>query len=514
MTDYELNFKKIFEFLLQTQAFTTLDTLSEHVGLSKRSVQNYIEKLDGWFVENALSNTRIERKRGYGVRLATTSEERKNLERLLIFQGLNIHSGDAKRRLDILKQLLFLEDEATIQGLVSRFYVSRTTILSDLDWASSWLSQYKLRLFKTQRRGIEIIGGEIDRRNAIAGFFDACGQGTITCFEGHRLLRRIDEKSLGNLIKVYAEDTVLKVARIIEDAEREFDFILLDDFYTSLLTHMVISVFRITNGNYVSSEFLPPDETFSPLETRTAEYIAQRIRRVLHVSLPSAEQAYICIHLIGYNAFRVDQDRGFSFYQKAERLAVSLVEAVDSKLSTQYFKDKMLFWGLYLHFKTAVYRLKVTSYVSKGRNIVPTTDWLELYEAIRASSKLYEQIFSVTADEEELLSLCCFFLLSQRRNAVCLQALLVSNLDIIPRMDLIRDIEQHQPKIRLIDSCSPQQLSEWPNNGFSFVISTEPLPHTPYPCVDLSKVPKKDYLLAINAYIRKEILYRQGGSAC
>ena len=42
MKSYELNLKKILEYLLQTTEFVTLNTLSEQVGLSKRSIQNYI----------------------------------------------------------------------------------------------------------------------------------------------------------------------------------------------------------------------------------------------------------------------------------------------------------------------------------------------------------------------------------------------------------------------------------------------------------------------------------------
>ncbi|MCI6256382.1 MAG: PRD domain-containing protein [Clostridiales bacterium] len=514
MKSYELNLKKILEYLLQTTEFVTLNTLSEQVGLSKRSIQNYIAKLDSWFEENALANTSVERKRGYGIRLDTTPEERKKLQRLLNFQSLNIHSGDAKRRLDILKQLMFSEDETTIQGLMSQFYASRATILSDLDWVSQWLAQYKLRIFKTQHRGIGIVGDEVAHRNAIAGYFDTLGHGTISYFETPQPLRRIDEKNLSNLTEVYPRDTVLKIARIIEDAEREFDFILLDDFYTSLLTHMVISVLRISNGNYVSSEFLPPDESYPPLETKTAEYIAQRIKRVLHISLPPAEQSYICIHLIGYNAFRVEQDWGLPFPQKVEHLAISLIEAVDQALRTRYSNDKMLFFGLCLHLKTALYRLKVTSYAPRRRSSLLSEDWSRLYEAIKSAQGLYEHICSVSADEEELLAVSYFFLLSRRRNTAYVPALLISNLGIVPRMELIRDIEQGLPKIKIIDSCSAQQLSDWPEQRFSLIISTEPLSNCSRPHIDLSSLPKKDYLAAIDSYLRKEILFLQEDDSC
>ena len=506
MKNYEVNLKKILEILLEREEFVTLETLSGAVGLSKRSVQNYIEKLDIWFVENALPNTTVERKRGNGIRLNSIPEERKRLRKLLDLQSFNIHSGDAARRLSILKQLIFSENEATIQGLMAQFYVSRATILSDLDWASQWLAQYKLRLFKTQHRGISIIGDEVAHRKAIAGYFDVHGHGTISYFEIPQPLRRIDEKNLQNLTEVYPRDTILKIARIIEDAEREFDFILLDDFYTALLTHMVISVLRIANGNYVSSEFLPPEETFPPLETRTAEYMAQRIKRVLHVSLPPSEQAYICIHLIGYNAFRVEQDWGLPFPQKVEHLALRLVETVSSYLNTDYSNDKLLFFGLCLHLKTAIYRLKVSSYISKRPNTALSADWQALYEAVKQAGTLYEQIYGVIPDEEELLSISYFFLLSKRRHAQRIQALLVSNLGISMRMELLREIEHGLPNVTVVDSCSAHQLADWPKYNFSLIISTEPLCDVTEHWVDLSVVPRKDYLTVIDAYIKRELL--------
>lgn len=506
MKNYEINLKKILEILLHHEDFITLDALSREVGLSKRSIQNYIAKLDIWFGENGLSDVFIERKRGNGIRLTVLPEMRKRLHQLLDLQNFNIHRGDAARRLNILKQLIFSEDEATIQGLMLQFYVSRATILSDLDWASQWLAQYKLRLFKTQHRGISIIGDEIAHRKAIAGYFDVHGHGTISYFEVPQPLRRIDEKNLQNLTEIYPRDTVLKVARIIEDAEREFDFILLDDFYTALLTHMVISVSRITNGNYVSSEFLPPEETYPPLETRTAEYMAQRIKRVLGVSLPPSEQAYICIHLIGYNAFRVEQDWGLPFPQKVEHLALRLVEAVSGILNTDYTNDKLLFFGLCLHLKTAIYRLKVTSYTSKQQSTALSAEWLTLYEAVKNASVLYEQICSVTPDEEELISISYFFLLSQRRSAQRIHALLVSNWGIRMRMELLREIERDVTNVSVVDSCSSHQLADWPKSNFSLIITTEPLQEVAKPCVDLTAVPRKDYLTAITAYIEHELL--------
>lgn len=488
--------KKLLELLLRSSQYVTLDTLSEHVGISKRSVQNYIEKIDDWFLENELKQTYIEKKRGYGIRLKTTSKDRKQIERLLNFKRLNIYSGDARRRLDILKALMFSEDEITIQLLSNQFYVSRATILSDLDWTSQWLAQYKLKLYKTQHRGIGIIGDEVAHRNAIAGFFDTNELGVLSEFDAPKPLDRFDDKNLRNLVEVYPRDTVLKVARIIEDAEREFDFILLDEFYTSLLTHMVISVLRIISGNSVPMEFLPPDEKFPPLETKTAEFIAKRMKKVLGIDLSSSEQAYISIHLLGYNAFTAEQD-SFPFPQKIEHLAIRLIELVDNKLSTNYSHDKMLFFGLCLHLKTAVYRLKVTTYVPKAHRTMLPVNLSDVYEALEESAPIYEQVCQVTPDEEELLSVAYFFLLSHRRCTNPIRALFVSNWGIIPRIELINEIENKLPNMEIVDSYSVQQLNDWKNHGFALIISTEPLENPPRPIIDLCSTRKGEYIKVI-----------------
>ena len=504
MKNYEVNIKKILEVLLRSSQFVTLESLSNDVGISRRSVQNYIDKIMDWIWENALTQTHIEKKRGYGVRLNTTPAERNQIKRLLDFKHLNIHSGDAKRRLDILKLLMFSEDEITIQLLSSQFYVSRATILSDLDWTGQWLSQYKLKLYKTQHRGIGIIGDEVAHRNAIAGFFDTYELGVLSDFDTPEPLGRFDEKSIQNLIEIYPRDTVLKVAKIIEDAEREFEFILLDDFFMALLTHMVISILRISDGNSVSKEFLPPEEKFPPLETKTAEFIAMRVRKVLGISLSQAEQAYICIHLVGYNAFTGEQDSGFLFPQKIEHLAVSLIELVDSKLSTYYSHDKMLFLGLCLHLKTAVYRLKITTYTPSTHRVALPNSLPNIHDALKEAPALYEQICQVVPDEGELLSIACYFMLSHHRYSNPIRVLLVSNLGIISRIDLLNEIENAFPNIKIVDSCSVQQLSDWPNRRFSLIISTEHLENCTRPCIVLPPTTKSSrYLSTIEDFLNQ-----------
>ncbi|MDR1132438.1 MAG: hypothetical protein LBL15_08475, partial [Oscillospiraceae bacterium] len=224
------------------------------------------------------------------------------------------------------------------------------------------------------------------------------------------------------------------------------------------------------------------------LESKTAEFIAGRVKKIFGIELSAPEQAYICIHLVGYNAFTPEQDNAFLFPQKIEYLSMSLIELVDGKLSTRYSRDKMLFFDLCLHLKTSVYRLKVATYVPKGNRTMLSGNWSGIYDVLKASAApVYEQICQVIPDEEEFLNIAYFFMLSQRRCSTPVGVLLVSNWGIMPRMALLDEIEHAFPMIRIVDSCSVQQLNDWPNRKqrFDLIISTEPLEQGPRPCIVL-----------------------------
>lgn len=72
MRHSEENLQKILETLLKNDSdgFVTLDDLSQVLNISKRSVQNYLNKADSWLLEHDLPDVRIIKKQGYGIRLS------------------------------------------------------------------------------------------------------------------------------------------------------------------------------------------------------------------------------------------------------------------------------------------------------------------------------------------------------------------------------------------------------------------------------------------------------------
>jgi len=504
LKSYEDIVNKIMQVFLSNPHYLTLEQIAQSVGVSKRSVQNYLAIVDSWIEQNGLLHTHVIRKQGQGVVLGTDVTDRSKIEKLLHGKSLSIYDDDNKRRFDIIKKLIIIKEQTTVRSLSEQFYVSRLTILSDLEWVKQWLMVYKLEVTVTKRGGISVDGDEVLHRNAIAGYIDAYR--FIQDVEPMVFSRRniLYENLLKNLTAIYPEDTVQKVKIIIESSEQKFNFFLTDDYFTSMLTHIVISVSRLLCGDTVSDEFYPPDdEEFPELVVDTAEYIAQCLESVFNISVSVIERVYICIHLVGFNAVSTEYSVDTKIPRRIKNLATMMIDSIDSQLRTKFVSDGTLFFDLCLHLQATVFRLQKDIYYKKISQFQLADGDVYLYDAVARASRLYWEICGVVPDEEELLHVSCYLLLSIRRNLRKPRALLVCSDGITKRMELMEYIENTLPSVEIVDCCTAYQMRNIDAGDFDFVISTAEVISPGKPVVDLSAIDRSDYSDFIMSVLKK-----------
>lgn len=501
MKHSEENLQKIFEELLKSDTFITLDDLSRLLDISRRSVQNYLNRAEIWLREHDLPKVKIVKKQGYGIQLVADADERRKLDALINSRYFTTLDGSTERRMEILKSLVFSKEELTIQFLADQFYVSRFVILSDLDWVEHWLGQYKLKLFKTQRRGIGIAGDEVSRRAAIAGFFDLREVSGPAILPETKQNTRMTGENLKKLEEVYSKEDIHKVCMIIEEAEKEFDFYMGSEFFSALATHITISVFRLRHGCQVEKEFLPPDGEFPFLEMHTAEYIAQRLEKTFKIKLPESECVYICIHLMSYNAFPDMIGKERRMPENIEMLAMHLIEVVDAELGSSFATDKMLFFGLIYHLRSAIYRLK-ENIVSHNRERIslPETSQ-DIYACICKNADLYQQFGEVSPDAKELICITWHFALSMERTIQKKRALIVSNAGILSQLKLKKELSAHLPQLLIIDVCSPHQLSLCNPNRYDFIITTSTLEKVSKPVANIAHMSVEQIIHYVEEFV-------------
>lgn len=501
MNHYERNIKKIIEALMESDKFITLDFLSQKIGISKRSVQNYIYKIPNWLSEFGMSKTEIIKKQGHGIKMEIGEGEEVRLIEHLRADKITSFDDEVRRRFEMLRELIFSNDELTIQFFADQFYISRTVILKDLEWISQWLARYNLQLFKCQNRGIGILGNEVCRRNSISGFFDIYKTSERSLITDYNSSSRISEEKYAKLKTIYPKIDILPVCTIVEDAEKKFDFFLTDEYFLSLVTHLIISIARLSLGKKVDEEFMPPDDEYGGIERKSSEYISARLESEYNLKMPEAERIYICIHLMSYNAFDAVNDTLKYIPKKIELLAINLIDFVDSELGSNFATDKILFFGLIYHLKISIYRLEDNISLKTLTKNEFFKNNSEIFNAVSKASNLYEQICNVRVNEEEIITIGMHFVLSQKRNIKKKRALLVYNNGIIEGVKLYQFLCAVCPDIDIIDICSSFQLAFKQEDEYDFIISTLVLQDCEKPVADLSSVAKNDYSKVLEDFI-------------
>lgn len=496
--------QKMLLTLSDNSSFVTLDQLSQELEISKRSVQNYLSKAELWLRDHDLAEVSIIKKQGNGILLKASDTDRQKLASLLSSQYFTSLDGSADRRIEILRSLVFSQDELTIQFLADKFYVSRFIIQSDLDWVENWLAQYNLKLYRTQRRGIGIAGSEFLRRSAIAGFFDMQKHREPVAGHPTKIAVRLAKERLQNLEEVYNEEDICKVCAIIEEAEKTFNFYMGSDFFTGLATHITISVFRLRHGYQIKKEFLPPDGEFPHMEMNTAHFIASRLEDTFHIKLPELERIYICIHLMSYHAFQAQEDKQYNVPKNIEALTLHLIEGVDADLGGDFSSDKMLFFGLLHHIRNVIYFLRENpnSRPSSSEGLPPLNEaGKEILASVQKHIHAYREFCGVEPDKRELLCVTLHFVLSAARTTHRKRALLVSNSGILVQQKLLREFQEDLPQIKIVDVCSTNQFSFCPEGMYDFVISAIPLETAQKPVVLVAHMSREERTHTVEDFV-------------
>jgi mannitol operon transcriptional antiterminator len=268
-------------------------------------------------------------------------------------------------------------------------------------------------------------------------------------------------------------------------------------------------VSRLLSGDTVSEEFHPPeDEEYPALAIETAEYIAQSLESVFHIKVSDIERAYICIHLVGFNAISPEHPANAVIPERIKKLATAMIMSVDSQLGTVFISDELLFFDLCFHLKATVFRLQKDIYHKKTSRFQLSDSNIHLYTAASSTSGLYSEICGVSPDEEELLSVTCYLLLSLHRNMRKLKALLICNGGITKRMELMAFIGNMLPLADIADCCTIYQLKLITISDYDFIISMEDMQPMEKPAVDLSKTERSDYAGLIFDFLEKTGFYK------
>ena len=146
----------------------TVQTISEKLKLSSRTILRELPRINEWFDEN---DFHLIKKPRVGMYVDEDQETRKFLQELVQMEQRKTAFTKEERQDRILSEIFTNQEPLKYFYFTSLFHISDGTLANDLDDLEQWMEHYNLSLIRKPGLGISWDGKEEDYRQAASVLF-------------------------------------------------------------------------------------------------------------------------------------------------------------------------------------------------------------------------------------------------------------------------------------------------------------------------------------------------------
>ena len=307
--------------------------LSDHIGISQRSVQVALKSLEN-------SNTLIE---GYKIRyIHSKGYSLQIVDNQLFTNFISSTFGKSQNDLEkkkLLRQLLLSKCPVSITSFAERNYISRLSAMQLIREIEQEIAPYHLQIISKRNVGTILKGTEIDKRNCIIK------EGIIN-FHDH------SSNGADKLSDEILFNTISKVASKILIQEQ---YHITDIVFQNFLMHLFISTKRMANGNFVS--FSNNSITEDSQEYSIVKLIMDPLVDKLGITPTYSEYCYLAFHLKGKNSY----DENDYIPEQINNILNDIFSEIKKKTGLDFSYSMELRAALSMHLTPLIQRLRNNS---------------------------------------------------------------------------------------------------------------------------------------------------------
>lgn len=453
--------------LLLARKPVTLEVLARRLGVSPRTVRTELDALESWFSEGS----RLIRKQGVGITISLNEQDhRKVLQEVMPESLFQPFSPADRQRFIFLKLLQNDPNFRTMQQFADALYISRIAISKDLEDVEKMLDGYGLQLLRKPHYGLEVAGSEENLRKAVADYLvrltdknvllDILDQDVENSMLDHS---RIDQVSYKQIRSLFPENEIKVVRQILEQTEQERGVYFTDDNFVTLLIHLVISLERIKQNKALSMtnsqlDYLRQQEVFA-----VSSQIARKLEDALDIKVPEAEIGYMALHILGAKVEHSSLDVALNlrdFDPELVRLAQGMIEAAEGALHISLIEDKQLLFGLLLHLRPVINRLKYGLCLRNPILIQIKEQYPIVFGAAWIAGAYLEKKLGTKVSEEEIGFLAMHLGASVERAKHPKRVLVVCSSGVGTAQLLASRLRKLSPAVEVVDMVSALRLKE------------------------------------------------------
>lgn len=475
--------KEILKILCGQDAYITIESISQQLDVSSRTVLRELRPVEKWLAANGYA---LEKKKGTGIMLGVKERDREQIMNLLVAEKTSKAYNPEERRTIILMELLLKQKVLKAMYFNSKFNVTEGTVSSDLDKVEKWLEQQGLKLIRRPGLGAYIAGNEKDIRSAIAELLYE----QVTPEQIMDFVRGKEIAFKSQIWRFIDKDIADALKGFLSKAEAALGYQLADDAYSALAIHLAIAFQRMRSNEKVYLDPAVLRELQKSREYSIASKLLGEIASELKLEIPALEIGYIAMYLKGCKGRTALQD-GEGFVSEDLRLTMmvkKMIEIAQVETGCYMEENENLLLGLIRHLDTAINRIKMDMNIRNPLLEEIRNHYPELYRTAEKCVAVVEELENIKVPSSEIayiaIHLGAVMENSRDRNhtyniaiactsGIGTSRLLASRLaKEFKNLNIAETVSTIKPDVNVLKA-----------RGIDFVVSTIPMPYCELPVV-------------------------------
>ncbi|WP_223636104.1 BglG family transcription antiterminator [Planococcus sp. 4-30] len=486
--------KSIIELIVRTSGKHTVHSLSSYLDVSARTIQRDLKSVGKMLKQFDLT---VERTGDEGLFIAGPNEQVYRLIQNLITVSPADETPE-ERKLKLLVILLHEGPFFKMQVLAGQLGISTATLTAYLDDVTDWLRKFSIELSRTRGVGVEVNGGEANKRHALGGyilayFYEEMVESLYFLQQG----KNKEEKILGYFSPKY----LVVVDQLVDQKINKEQTRLADSDYIGLVVYSCLALQRTEAGFLLEPK--NQKEVGSDTEYRLMENVCTELRGRFSIGLTAADVQFLAVILKGSKVQTAD----LAYYDSVllGRLIKNLIRDVSAQLHVNLIDDFSLYQGLLAHMGPSIFRLN-----QKLESFNPLTDEIRrkypvLFMAVKQGLENEFTDLDFSPDETAFIVLHFGSALLMNEEKVRIDVVVICPTGIGTSKMLASRIQKELPEINSVEVLSINDFQSAHFQDYDLVISTIRLPVTEVDYIMVSPLLSDRDIGYIESYLQNNV---------
>lgn len=441
----------IIDELYKANTELSISSLAEKFQVSQRTIRNDLNAINELLLENRLNELNI--KSGGRV---VCGEDFEKLLLLVSDEDFYAYKLSKEERIKVAASLLVSSSEyITLSAIAENLFVSRATIIHDLDEIKHFVKKENLQILSHPNKGLRVEGMESDKRLFLMKLAGQKG-----------LNNRQD--AAGKSISLQAGNKVI-VQKIVNEQEHIHANFFTDSSFHKILLYLGIMINRNIQGEYIEER-----KRISNSKYYMAQDIMKYIVQYCHITTTEHEVQFLSELLA--NARYLKNKSVQNNVVQMQMITRQFIEKISDELGINLNDDYDFFENLSNHL-ASIFSAKTVSYPENSVIDEIVSENQDILEAVDKRKTIIQSCMKRELAEKDLEYIAvhvCAALERKKNKGVAFHVIVACHAGIGTSRLLLEKLKTHF-HFQIVDVVSSHEAKGLEEGKADFVISTIPL---------------------------------------